>query len=97
MIKLLLDGVTATNATKVQFGLTADDFLWGIPVLRGTGYLAGDSSKLYVLVNGLWEDTGLALTDTVKELEFLSFGTYAIEVIIALTNAVSAQVESSGQ
>jgi hypothetical protein len=95
MKKVLIDGVTATDATKIQFELESSQFTWGLPVIRGTGFLSGDVSKLWVLVNGIWQNTGLVLSDTVFFLEFLSFGTYAVDITVALTNAVSVELEAS--
>ena len=94
--KVLLNAATATDATKVEFSLTNDDFD-GVPSLRGAGYGAGDSSKLFFYVNGLWEDSGLVLSDTINELKMESLGRYAIDVTLALAGPVSAEIETSGR
>lgn len=95
MRKILLNAAIASSATKIEFALTNNNF-FGIPTLRGLGYGAGDSSKLFMQVNNAWEDTGLVLSDTVNELKLESLGRYALDVTLALAGPVSAQVEASG-
>jgi len=97
MKRVLLDGVIATDATKVQFTLNKDDFVGSSkPVLRGVGFTSTDSAKLYNFVNGLWQDTGLVLSATIFSLELSSLGQYSIDITLAIAGPVSVVVETSG-
>jgi hypothetical protein len=96
MLKTLINAATVTDATKVEFNLTSDDFI-AYPTLRGSGFLTGDSSKLWFMVNGTWVDSGLVLSDTVSFLELPSLGHYAIDVTIALVSTISVDLQSSGR
>lgn len=96
MKKLLIDAIAATDATKRTFNLTNDDFL-GKPIIRGINIGAGDVVTLWVMVAGVWLDTGLKLDQNTSEVVLESIGSYAVSAVLTLTGPVSVEVESSGK
>lgn len=94
--KLLLDGVTSSDATKVPFELTLQDFQGGsLPALKQRGYGAGDSSTIFEWTNGAWQDSGLVVDDSVITLVIRSIGKYAIDITLAAAGPVSLELQST--
>ncbi len=92
----LLEGVTATNATKVPFELTLQDFQGAsLPSLKGRGYGAGDSSIIYEWIDEGWQDSGQVIDNTIKSITIGSIGKYAIDITLAAAGPVSLELNST--
>ena len=94
MKKLLINAVTATDATKQEFTLTKDDFE-GVPRLRSTGLGAGDAVTVWEYVAGVWESMD-TLDTTTKAIAIESPGLYAVSVVMVLTGPASVEIETTG-
>jgi hypothetical protein len=95
-VKNLIDGATATDATKVVFELTATDFQNGVmPALRSRGLGAGDDINLFTWVNGGW-DAGKSVVDDVTEVyNLVSIGKYAVTITMTLTGPAHCDLSSA--
>ena len=97
MKRVLIDAAVATDATKIQFTLTKDDFFGSsLPVLRSRGLGTGDSVAIYEQVNGGWQDSGNVLDDTTVSLAIYSLGTYSVDITMATAGPASVEVQTSG-
>ena len=64
--RVLYAAAAATSATKVPFELGPSDFQGSTPQLQISGTLAaGDDVFLWTLVNGVYQNTGTVLDETV--------------------------------
>ncbi len=94
--KLLINGATATNATKVRFDLQKTDFEHGdLPTLKSRGLGAGDSVKIYDFVNGDWQDSGQSLSNSQTFLSLKAVGAYAVDITMSTGGPASVIVETS--
>ena len=94
--KLLIDGATATNATKVRFDLQKTDFEHGdLPTIKSRGLGSGDSVKIYELVNDDWQDSGQSLSDSQTSLAMRAVGSYSVDITMATAGPASVAVQSS--
>jgi hypothetical protein len=95
---LLLDGITATAATKVDFTLDSKDFVFNsIPMLKSSGLGSGDSILIWEWVNGAWHDTGVVLESTQTSRIVDGVGKYAVTAVLATAGPVSCELISSQQ
>jgi hypothetical protein len=97
---LLIDGITATDATKQEFVLTAQDFQGNsLPALKSSGLGTGDTIRIWEFVDGGWQDTGKVLDDgTASEssLNISTYGRYSVDAVLATSGPVSCELHSSG-
>jgi hypothetical protein len=93
---ILLDAVTATDATKVEFSLNGKNFRGSsLPELKATTMVAGDSISVFEDVNGVWE-LRTTLDETTRSTSITSIGRYAISVIVVAVGPISLKLSTSG-
>ena len=98
MANLLLDGITATAATKVPFNLTNRDFAGNsIPMLKSRGLGTGDTILIWEWVDGAWQDTTVTLADDQTSRVVDGVGNYAVTSVMATAGPVSCELTSSNQ
>lgn len=96
MSKLLINAVTATDATKRRFSLGNSNFS-GVPCLRATDLGAGDVVTLWQSVTGAWVDTALKLDNTTPYLPVEWPGEYAVSaVVVANVDAIFTATITAG-
>jgi hypothetical protein len=92
-LKTLIDGITATDATKRTFTLISQNYKSGsTPALRSTGMGVGDDINLHVWVAGAWEDLGSVLDDTVSTYALPTMGEYAVTATLTTAGPVSCEL-----
>ena len=92
-MKTLIDGITATDATKRTFTLAARNFKGGsTPALRSTGCGVGDDINLWVYVAGGWVDLGSVLDDVTETYALPTMGEYAVTATLATAGPVSCEL-----
>ena len=97
MAKHLINAITATDSTKQTFGLSPKDFQGAFPALKSSGLGSGDSVRIWELVNGDWQDTGVVLdSDTTSRLVEAP-GFYAVDAVMGTSGPVSCDLTSMNQ
>jgi hypothetical protein len=94
----LLDGITATAATKEDFTLNSRDFQENsVPMLKASGLGSGDSILIWEWVNEAWTDTGVTLESDQTSRIVDGLGKYAVTAILATAGPVSCDINTSRQ
>ncbi len=98
MAKLLIDGITSTDATKRLYTLTNRDFAGSsTPMLKASGLGTGDTILLWEEVAGTLSDSGVTLSPSVKERIVNGTGNYAVTAVLATAGPVSVDLTTSNQ
>lgn len=97
MAKNLIDGITATDATKKTFSLSPRDFQGAFPALKSSGLGSGDSIRIWEWVNGAWANTGVVLDSSTTSRLIEAPGTYAVDAVLATAGPVSCDLNSMNQ
>lgn len=94
-MKILIDGATASDATKQVFILGLRHFTNNsVPAIKTAGLGTGDSVIIYESVNDVWQ-AAQTLDESTTSTIIRSVGKYAVDITMATAGPASVGLDAS--